>query len=172
MAELLKRYFKICLLTSGPEDLPDSALLLKIMLLLYFISGCLSMWPGIGLGDSTQLMLLDCIILLLFSWLCLLALNKRSRFIQTATALTAVGTIFQLLAWPLLFYVDEVRQANTVPVEASLLLLVIISWNLAVYAHIFRQAFSVHMWAAFALTLAYVIINITSRGLLFADVGG
>jgi len=171
MAELLKRYLKICLLTHGPEDLPHSTLLLQIMLVLYFVSGCLSMWPAIDLADSIWVMLLDILILLMFSWVCLLAFNKRSRFIQTAIALTAVGTIFQLLAWPLLMYVDKARQADAVAVEASVLLLVIISWNLAAYAHIFRQAYSIRMLAAFALTLAYVVINMTSRGLLFPDLG-
>jgi len=171
MVELLKRYLKICLLSNGPEDLPYSQILFQLMLFVYFFTGCLSMWPALAVSDSLGIMLLDTIILLVFSWVCLIAFNKRSRFLQTATALTAVGAIFQLLAWPLLFYVNEAKQMDTVSIEASFLLLLIISWNLAVYAHIFRRAFGIRMPAAFIMTIAYVVINMTTRGMLFPDLG-
>ncbi len=171
MAELLKRYLKICLLANGPQDLPHSQLLFQLMVLVYFITGCLSMWPMVGFGESFAVMLVDLTILLLFSLICLMIVNKRPRFLQAATALTGVGSLFQLLAWPLLLYVNEAKQSDNVPVEASFLLLVIISWNLAVYAHIFRQAFNIRTSTAFVVTLVYVIINIKTRGFLFPDLG-
>lgn len=129
------------------------------------------MWPAVSFTAGINVMLVDAAILLLFCWACLVVFKHGTRFVQTATALTAVGTIFQLLTWPLLFYVNKVDQANTVPLEVSLLLLVIISWNLAAYAHIFRQAFEVSRPAAFVLTLTYVVINMTTRGVLFPDLG-
>ena len=171
MLELLKRFFKICLLTNGPQDLPYSLPLLQIMVFIYFLTGCVSMWPSVPIDDSFWIMLLDSGILLVFCWLCLLAFNKRSRFLQAATALTAIGAVFQLLAWPLLLHINDSKQSEVVSVEASFLLLIIISWNLAVYAHIFRQAFEVRMPAAFVLTIAYVMINITTRNIFFADLG-
>lgn len=171
MVELLKRYLKICLLNKGPQDLPYSHLLFQIMLLIYFVTGSLSMWPAVSLTRGSGVMLLDVSILLIFCWVCLIAFNQRSRFIQTAIALTAVGSIFQILTWPLLFYVNEVMQVEVVPLEISLLLLVIISWNLAAYAHIFRQAYEIRRSAAFALTLAYVVINLATRSVLFPDLG-
>ena len=171
MVELLKRYLKICLLTNGPEDLPYSQLLFQFALFLYFISGCLSTWPTVAMSDSIWVMLLDIIILFVFIWVCLFAFNKRSRFLQTITALAGVGAIFQLLAWPLLFYVNQAKQLDTMPIEASFLLLLIISWNLAAYAHIFRQAFGIRMPAAFIMTITYIVINMTTRGMLFPDLG-
>jgi len=171
MAEILKRYFKICLLANGPQDLPHSQLLFQLMVLVYFVTGCLSMWPMVGFSESFAVMLVDLVILLLFSLICLTILNKRPRFLQTITALTAVGSLFQLLAWPLLLYVNDGRQSENVSAEASFLLLVIISWNLAVYAHIFRQALGIRTLTAFVVTLVYVIINIKTRGFLFPDLG-
>jgi len=171
MAEILNRYLKICLLANGPQDLPHSRLLFQLMVLVYFITGCLSMWPVVDFSDSFAVMLVDLTILLLFSLICLIAFNKRPRFLQTVSALTGVGSLFQMLAWPLLLYVNEAKQSDNVPAEASFLLLVIISWNLAVYAHIFRQAFDVRTLTAFVITLVYVIINIKIRGFLFPDLG-
>lgn len=171
MVEILRRSLKICLLSHGPQDLPHSQRLLQLMLLVYLVSGCISMWPMINVSKGILVMLVDLIVLLSFSLLCLNAFNKTSRFIQTITALTAVGAIFQLLVWPLMLYVNEFSQGETVPVEASLLLLIIISWNLAVYAHIFRQAFEVRSVSSFALTIAYVVVNMSIRSLLFPDLG-
>lgn len=171
MAEILKRYFKICLLTNGPQDLPYSQLLFQLMVFLYFFTGCLSMWPMVDFSESFAVMLVDLIIMLLFCIICLKAFNKQPRFLQTAIALTAVGVVFQLLAWPLLLYADNAKQVGNVPVEISFLLLIIISWNLAVVAHIFRQAFDIRKASAFALTIAYVVVNMTSRSILFPDLG-
>lgn len=171
MVELLHRYLKICLLANGPQDLPYSRLLFQIMLLIYIVTGSLSMWPAVSFTGGFGVMLLDVSVLLIFCWVCLTAFNCRPRFIQTAIALTAVGSIFQLLTWPLMYYVNDMPQGSVVPVEISLILLVIISWNLAAYAHIFRQAYEIRRPAAFALTLAYVVITMTMRGVIFPDLG-
>ncbi len=171
MAELLKRFLNICLLTQGPQNLPHSNLLLQILLVVYFITGSLSMLPGTAFEDGVLVMMLDLAVLLLFTWFCLQVFKKQARFIQTTIALAGVGTIFQLLAWPLLVQMESLKQSGETSVEISLLLLVIISWNLAVFAHIFRQAFDVRMLAAFVLTLAYLIINVTVRYLIFPQVG-
>ena len=167
MAELLKRFLNICLLTNGPQDLPHSNLLFRILLVMYFITGSLSMLSGTVFENAVLVMMLDLAVLLLFTWFCLQAFKKQARFIQTIIALAGIGTIFQLLAWPLLMQTESIKQSGETSAEVSLLLLIIISWNLAVIAHIFRQAFDIRMLAAFILTLAYVMINVMARYLVF-----
>ena len=53
----------------------------------------------------------------------------------------------------------------------SLLLLMFVSWNLAVYAHIFRESFGIRLPAAMVLTICYVIITVVARKLFFPDLG-
>ena len=171
MLELLNRILKICLLSKGPEDLPHSPALLQITLILYFISGVLNLWPAMPLLGSLSVMLLDVIVLLSFSAVCLRAFNKRERFIQLLTALAAVGAVIQILAWPLLLYINGLASGDSIPAEASILILLILSWNLSVYAHIFKRAFETRMLSAFVLTIMYMIINITLRRLLFPELG-
>lgn len=158
-------------MTNGPQDLPYSQVLFRIVVFLYFVTGSLSMWPTVSFFDSFWVMFLDAMILLVFCWLCLVLFKKRSRLVQVATALFSVGALFQLLAWPLLLHIDESKQSGVISVEASVLLLLIISWNLAAYAHIFRQALEIRMPVAFILTISYVMINITTRNIFFPDLG-
>ena len=171
MTELLKRFLNICLLSNGPQDLPYSYLLFRILLVMYFISGILSMLSSTVFEDGVLIMMLDVSVLLLFTWLCFQAFKKQPRFIQTMTALAGVGTIFQLLAWPLLIQVESLKQSGETSIEVSLLLLIIISWNLAVFAHIYRHALGIRTPVAFILTLAYVMINVTARYLIFPQIG-
>lgn len=171
MAELLKRLFNICLLASGPQDIPYSQLLFRLMITVYFVTGIMSMWPSVDVFDSVFIMILDASILLAFAWICLKTFNKTARFIQVGTTLLAIGSIFQLLAWPLIAYLDSLKDAGNTSSELSLILLALISWNLAVYAHIFRQSFEIRMLSAFIMTIAYVVINITARQILFPQTG-
>ena len=171
MTELLKRFLNICLLTQGPQDLPHSSLTLRILLVVYFLTGSFSMLSSTAFEDAVLIMMLDLAVLILFTWFCLQAFKKQARFIQTTTALAGAGSIFQLLAWPLLIQMESVKQSGEASPEVTLLLLIIISWNLAVFAHIFRHAFGIRMLAAFILTLAYVMINVTARYLIFSQSG-
>lgn len=167
MAELLKRFFQICILAKGPQDIPHSTILMRISLVVYFITGLLSMLPSVTMQQAVIEMALDLVVLLVFVWACLQAFHKQARYIQTLTALATVGALFQFLAWPLLAYLEAGRQAGDPVSELSLLLLLIVSWNLAVYAHIFRESFNIRMLAAFIMTIAYAVINISVRQILY-----
>lgn len=171
MAELLKRIFNICLLTKGPQDLPYSVLLMRLLLLVYFITGLLSLLTSVSLNLALVVMLVDVGLLLLFSWLCLQAFRLTSRFVQMITALSAVGSLFNLLSVPLLAQIQLASSTGQMSGELSFLLLFLISWNLAVIAHIFREAFSVRLLAAFVLTLAYKVIEVSLSQILFPELG-
>jgi len=169
MLSQLKPFIYICLMNKGPQDLPWSYGLLQVAALAYLISGVLSMLSAAPVDQSLLVMLVDLGVMLSFGWLCLKAFNKSPRFIQMSTAMVGVGTIFQLLAWPLMAYIDN-QQEVSAP-GTSLLLLFVVGWNLAIYAHIFRESFNVRMLSAFVLTLAYAVITVTVRQLLFPGLG-
>ena len=171
MSELLKRIFNICLLTRGPQDLPYSVLLMRLMLLIYFVTGLASLLTTVSSNVAVLVMLVDVGILLLFSWLCLRAFRMSSRFVQMMTALTGVGSLFHLLSVPLLAQIKIASASGQVAGELSFLLLFLISWNLAVIAHIFREAFGVRLLAAFVLTLAYKVIEVSVSQILFPELG-
>lgn len=171
MSELLKRLFQICLLSRGPQDIPYSPLLLRLAVIAYFLSGLLGVMTQTSLMESVAMMALDLLVLLLFSWVCLQAFKLRQRFVQTVTALCATGTLFQLLFLPVLMQLPTSADDVTPAASLSLLLYILISWNLAVVAHVFRESFSVRLPAAFVLTLAYIIIEMSTSQFLFSGSG-
>lgn len=169
MLSQLKPFFYICLMNKGPQDLPWSFGLLQAALLGYLISGVLSMLSAAPVDQALLVMLVDLGVMLAFGWLCLKAFHKSPRFIQMMTAMAGVGTAFQLIAWPLMAYIDNQKEASAPGM--SMLLLFVVGWNLAIYAHIFRESFNVRMLSAFVLTLTYAVITVSVRQLIFPGMG-
>ena len=171
MAELLIRFLKICLLSQGPQDLPYSSTLLRGTLLLYFVTGLLGLSSILTLEQSLPVMVVELVLLLTYAGLVLRAFNKPQRFVQMVSALAGVGAIFQLVEWHLQLLIASTRSGTQISPELSMLLLLAVSWNLAVYAHIFRESFGIRLLSAFLLTVAFAIINITVHQMLFKDLG-
>ena len=171
MAALLIRFFKICLLSQGPQDLPYSPVLLRNTLLLYFATGLLGLSTLMTLEQSLPVMVVELLLLLAYSGLVLKAFNKTQRFVQMVSALAGVAALFQLAEWPLLVLLDANKAAGQMSAELSMFWLIMLSWNLAVFAHIFRESFGIRLLSAFLLTVAFAIINITVHQMLFNDLG-
>ncbi len=171
MTELLKRLFHICLLTKGPQDLPYSVMLLRVFLLTYFATGLVSLTTSFPMEEAVLVMIVDISLLLLFSWLCLQAFKMQARFVQMISAMAGIGTLFNMVSIPLMAQIAVAKQGGQISGELSFLLLFLISWNLAVIAHIFRESFDVRLLAAFVLTLAYKVIEISLSQILFPQLG-
>jgi hypothetical protein len=169
MSELLKRYLQICLLAKGPQDLPFSVLLTCLSLLFYFITGFFALLT-LASGDVAALaMLVNTGILLVFCWACLQVFRLPERWLQMIAALAGVGVLFHLLSLPLLAQSQNLRGGDQVPAELSLLLLFLLSWNLAVVAHIFRETYNVRLSVAFILTVVLVVIELSASQILFPE---
>lgn len=168
MAELLIRFLKICLLSQGPQDLPYSSALLRGTLLLYFVTGLFGLSPILTLEQSLPVMAVDLALLLVYSGLVLKAFKKPQRFVQMVSALAGVGAIFQLVEWPLLIKLALAEVTGPISAEIQMLWLIVVSWNLAVYSHIFRESFEIRLLSAFLLTVAFAIINIAVQQMFFS----
>ncbi len=162
-------------LSKGPQDYPYSIILMRLCLLVYFLTGLPGLLKSEALGVSLVVMALDTLVLLGFAYLCLQAFHKLPRFAQTISALASTGAVFQLAVLPLMqsLNVEDVQAAAPEAMLGfTLLLLLFVIWNLAVYAHIFRESFNIRLPAAMVLTVCYVIINVLVRTLFFPELGG
>lgn len=157
------------LLKKGPQDFPCSPVLMRLCLIVYFVTGL----PGLMISSDFQqavlAMALDVIVLLLFVYLCLQAFSKSERFIQSVISLACIGVVFQLIVLPLLYNFSAAPEATEAMVSLSLLLLVFVSWNLAVYAHVFKEAFGIRLPVAMILTVCYIVITLLARKIFFPE---
>lgn len=157
------------LLKKGPQDFPYSNVLMRLSLIVYFVTGLPGLLRGVTFEVAVLAMALDVVILLLFVYLCLQAFSKSARYTQAVTALASVGVIFELVILPLLNNLG----ADTAEGKAAVTALVLIglySWFLAVYTHIFRESFGVRLPAAMILTICYVLINLFAGQVLLPEI--
>ena len=162
-----QKIINMLLLRTAPQDLPYSIALLGRVMFLYFVTGIIVAGrdePSLAFGQ----ILLNISIILSFVYVILTPLNLIPRFVQTTTALIGTGIVFNLLAWPILTY-DEMEQASEFSVQVlSLFVLMLISWEILVSAHIFRNALNIKTVQAVILSMALFFVTLTLSQLVFS----
>ena len=158
MNALLMLIFNLMRLKAAPQDLPCSRFLMLLCIGSYLLVGL-----GISLLDQDfgLALLSSCIDTALLVGLAYLALwirGYQGRSIQTVTAFTATGTLFEIIGWPLVAYLQQTSADN--PSNLSILLLVLIVWNIVVIGHILRHAVAVPMWIGTGIALLYIYTSI------------
>lgn len=157
------------LLKTAPQDLPYSTGLMARVIFLYIISGIVVVGGMVEPSLAIGRMLLNVGIILLFSYVLLSSLNLKARFVQMITALIGTGIVFNLLAWPILGYGDIEQTSTAAMPILSLLVLMLISWEILVMAHIFRNALNTKMTQAVILSMALFFISLSLSQLFFPE---
>ncbi|MCC6208723.1 MAG: hypothetical protein IT488_11295 [Gammaproteobacteria bacterium] len=170
MGRLLQRYFDICLLRAGPQDLPSSGLLLWLSGLGYFAAGMIMSAQNLDVARAILLMGLDIALLagLLFALLWSRALL--ARYGQTLTALLGTGAILQLVALPIISWQQAGLAEETISTSlmiASLLLWIWLMWNLMVIGNILRHTLATRLPIGVLLALAYMFTSYSVTRILF-----
>ncbi|MDH5612667.1 MAG: hypothetical protein OEY66_09465 [Gammaproteobacteria bacterium] len=157
------------LLKAAPQDLPYSAVLLMRIIFLYVFSGIVVVSGVVEPPLAVGRMLLNLVIILFFSYVLLSALNLQARYMQTVTALIGTGIMFNLLAWPVLSY-GNMEQVSGLSMQVlSLIVLLLISWEILVTAHIFRHALNTKMTQAVLLSMSLFFVTLTLSQLVFPE---
>lgn len=165
MNQLLKVFVNICLLRTGPQQLPASRFLLLLTLLTHLLIGLVFALftlplPQALLAAAVGTALLYGVVLGLLS-----AHRKPQRVPQTVAALAGSEVLLGVLAlaptaW---FYSVEGDSVRIVP---SLLSLVIIVWSVVVTVHILRHALQVSQGIALLFALGYTFLAYSVMGVV------
>ena len=163
---MINNYWKICRFQLGPQDLPSSQSLMVVTLLLYLLMSTIIAGFELSPAMATFYAALDAALLLGMVRMMLWVRDLWPRYQQTITALLGSGVMFGFMAVPLLWW----RLQYGDPVEAffpSLLVLVLMVWNVAVVGHILRHALNVPFYVGVALSLLYVYVSTSILGVVF-----
>ncbi|TAJ95219.1 MAG: hypothetical protein EPO31_02235 [Gammaproteobacteria bacterium] len=170
MTALLRQFFRICLLRDRPQDLPAAGVLLGFCIGVYFATGVCVAWPGREFGEAVLISLMDTPILLGFTAFLLAVRSHTERWLQTATALAGAGTVFNLIAIPMVLLINMGSFSDGgITLWQSLLelsILTLLIWNIAVIGFIYRHALELPFLAALVVAFANVglsvyLINLT-----------
>lgn len=161
------RLLAIMMLKAGPQHLPYSLSLLASLSLFYVVSGVLVLAASMSIGQAVVNLMLDVVVLFAFSYFCLSLLQYKARFVQTVTALTGIGTVYHLLAWPLFMQLNSMQTQEQDTTIIGWLMLLLISWQVLVFAHVFRHAMQMSMLRALILSFGYLFLAITAAEIVF-----
>lgn len=165
--KLLWMFVDICRLRVAPQDLPTSQFLLVASLAAYavlaLILSLIQMTPGKALIAAA----FDTLLLGLLSYVLLWARLFAKRWPQTCIALAGSGVVLQLAALPVMVWQKQYGPEDTMALLPTLLLLVLLFWNLVVVGHILRHALSTNLGMGAVLATVYMYISLSVMKILF-----
>lgn len=165
-ALLFRIFMDICLLRRRPQDVPLSRELFAVCLTAYFILSTLLTALSYPLDDALLSSLVECGSFVLVTVAVLRLRGVGQRWMQTTTALTGSGSVLTLFAIPVFFWGDHVGH-DAYFGAPTLLAIALLTWNVAVVAHILRHALSVPFAVGVLAALAYLwIISVIVAGVL------
>jgi hypothetical protein len=158
MNALVFLIINIMRLKAAPQDLPCSRFLMMLCIGSYLLMGLVISLLDQPFGLALLSAGIDTVLLIGLAYLALWIRNYKDRTIQTVTAFAATGTLFEFIGWPLVAYLQQTSADN--PSSLSLLLLLLIVWNISVIGHILRHAVDVPMWIGTGIALLYIYTSI------------
>lgn len=167
MLEIIKRLFDICLFKQGPQDLPYSALLLKLLLIADLSIGFLLLSIekdalGALLQASTSVALV-----LAASGLTVYFGNKPQRFNQMASAMVGVDAIISFFGLPAM--ATMMTGYNALLAFAVMVMLMI--WQWAITGHIIKHTLEQPLAFGLGLAFLYSVASYQVISILFPEVG-
>lgn len=155
---LLNRFLGLCILRTGPQDLPASSLLLVLSSASYVVSGAYGLAMYYDWPVAAQIIMADTVLVVLFANGALAMKGFPRRSTQTMTALLGAGVIFHVLAL--------LVKAAGLP-EAAMLILMI--WHAIVFANIVKHALEIPFMFGFGLTCFYIFVSLGVTASIAAD---
>lgn len=160
---LLQLFLEICLFRKGPQDVPTSGFLLRLVLAVYLILGMLLLAPDAGWVQAALQTAVEIVMNLVLVAVLLSTANRLSRYQQTATALLATDALISALGLPPL----QLLAGSGAGPLAALLWMALVAWHVAVMAHIVRHALSQPLGVSFAVAVLYTVVSFQLMAFLF-----
>lgn len=167
MYQLIMLFFRIALFKQGPQDLPASPWVLRLVLPVYLAVNYLALMLN-GTASTAVLQLgADLAMMTGFIWPMLYFAGKASRFQQTLSAMVGTDAVISFAAIP------AIASLNSQPSDlAYLLMLAMMVWHWLVNGHILRNALDRSWFFGLGLALLYIMLSSQVMTALFPEVLG
>ena len=152
MFEIIRLVFDVCLFKKGPQDLPCSSGLLRILIIIDVMISFLMANISTDWFESLLQAMVSTLLLISFSGLMLYLGRKPERFYQTTSALLGTDTLISFFALPGIASLMIGRDT----LFALMVTIALMTWHWAVTGHIIRNALG-QTWT-FSLGLAFLFI--------------
>lgn len=156
MKRLAVLLFELTVLRRGPQDMPTGLAFQKSVLLAYVLVNLVLLQMSSAWSTAVLQLVLDCLLMVSFTWPLLYVSGYRARFSQTLTALLGADAVINFFALPAL------ASLNQAPSELGILvMLLLMLWHWLVIGHIYRHALERPL--LFTLILAFLYLMLSSQ---------
>ncbi|MCF6250310.1 MAG: hypothetical protein L3J75_03425 [Methylococcaceae bacterium] len=162
MYELIKLFFSICLLKKGPQDIPASIWLLRLLIIVYVCVNFLILIISTDVFNAVLQVFVEVLLILGLTWMILFFASKLARFQQTVSALMATDALISFLALPAM--ATLVGQGTAMAFFAIVLLML---WQWLVSGHIFNNALDQPFTFGLGIAFLYILFSYIVMDTLF-----
>jgi hypothetical protein len=166
MLAYVQALINIALRKLGPEDLPDSNLLLGVSFAAYLLLQL--PLPGLDFGrEGAPGLLFKATaviagILIGSLWLLLQLTGFRSRYRQTLTALVGTSALLNFISFPIRLWDAGIRDTESQTGLPGMILFVIVLWSLSIDGHILSRALSRPYIVGLLIAIAVFLVQLTT----------
>jgi len=165
MYQLLKLFYGICLLKKGPQDIPASDWLFRVLLIVSIFVDFLVLILNTDLFSSIVQTFVEIALTLGLTWVILYIAKKQFRFQQTVCALMATDILISLLALPAIAILVNGGAGST-----FIVIILLMVWHWVVSGHIFTHALEQPFSFGLGIAFLYIFLSIQVMGILFPEV--
>jgi len=166
--DIIKLVFDICLFKKGPQDLPYSVWLLRLLLVVYVSIRVLMLSIHFDWLNVLLQVIVDILLVAGFIWIMLYLARKLERFYQVISAILGTDALISFFALPGMAAM-ETRQGGLL---VLLVMLGLIGWHWAVTGHIICNALDKTLSFGLGLAFLYLLGSYQVMALLFPEVAG
>ena len=165
MYELVLLFFQIAIFQKGPQDVPASSFVLKLLLPVYVLINYLILLLNGAVSTAVLQILADFTLIVLFCWPLLYFSGKTARFPQTLAAMIGTDIIISFFALPAIATLNV--HANNL---AYFSMLALVLWHWLVSGHIIRHALDRPLFFGLGLALLYIMLSSQVMAALFPEI--
>lgn len=155
---ILKSFFHLCMFRYKPQDLPYSFFLLTVTLTFYMLLSAALAPEQVSFPQNIVWSLTETglVVMLISS---LLYITKRPRrIVQTLTAILGTNTLLSMLSLPLILWLGQTESLNLSKDIPTIMLIVLMFWNIAVHVYILRHALEISVFSALVITIVLLAL--------------
>ena len=168
MFDIIKVLFDICLFKKGPQDLPYSLWLLRLLLVVYVSIRVLMLSIRFDWLEVLLQVIVDIFLVAGFFWIMLYLARKLGRFYQALSAVLGTDALISFIALPGM----ATMETGHGELWVILVVLVLIGWHWAVTGHIIRNALDKSLSFSLGVAFLYLLGSYQVMALLFPEVTG
>ena len=168
MFDIIKLLFDICLFKKGPQDLPYTLWLLRLLLGVYVSIRILMLRIHFDWLSVLLQVIVEIFLVAGFVWIILYLARKLGRFYQVISAVLGTDALISFFALPGMASMETGQGGLLV----FLVMLSLIGWHWAVTGHIIRNALEQSLSFSLGLAFLYLLGTYQVMAFLFPEVAG